>query len=191
MIWSRPKHPLPHPLYHAACIVALACLIQTTPPVAQPPQDVPDGPHRDVVVRACIGCHPITEVTRRHESRAKWASIVDDMVNEGAQMTDAEAEQIAIYLSVTFGKKVKINEASASVVAETFDIDDAIAAAIVKYRTDHGPFKVWTDLLKVPGIDKRRVEEQQVNLDFSSTAPQAPHVSSGTSSRWMSPSTTR
>jgi len=192
---------MPRRLISTASSIVLASLLsafearagsgQTSSSAVKPPQDFPAGPNRDVVVSACVGCHPVSDVTRHRESRTKWASIVDRMTGEGAQMTDAEAEQIVVYLSVTFGKKVKINEASASVVAETFDFDDKMAEAIVKYRTEHGPFKAWTDLLKVPGVDKRRVEEQSVNLDFSAGAPRASQISSGASRRWMSPRTTR
>jgi len=70
------------------------------------------------------------------------------------------------YLSVAFGKKIKINEATAADIANTFDIDEKLAGAIVKYRTDNGPFKEWKDLTKVKGLDPKRVEEQKDNLDF-------------------------
>ena len=53
------------------------------------------------------------------------------------------------------------------VVAETFDIDEDLAAAIVAYRRQTGPFKTWKDIAAVPGINSARVEEQKDNLDFS------------------------
>jgi len=184
---------MPRRLISTASSIVLASLLsafevraglgQTSSSAVKPPQDFPAGPNRDVVVSACMGCHPVSDVTRHRESRTKWAAIVDRMTGEGAQMTDAEEEQIVVYLSVILGKKVKINEASAGVVAETFDFDDTLAGAIVKYRTEHGPFKAWTDLLNVPGVDKSRIEEQKINLDFSSGPPEAPQRSSGASRR--------
>jgi competence protein ComEA len=150
------------------------------------PVDFPPGPNRDIVIKACTDCHPVSQITRRRESRVRWAQIVDRMAGEGAQMTDAESEKVVVYLSVVLGRRVRINEASAATIGETFDIDDQLAAAIVKYRTDKGPFKTWKDLLNVPGIDPGRVEEQKDNLDFGV----GPYFSSAISRRWISPSTT-
>ena len=150
------------------------------------PADFPPGPNRDIVIKACKDCHPVSQITRRRESRVRWAQIAERMVGEGAHMTDAEFEKVVVYLSVVLGKKVRINEASAATISETFDIDEHMAAAIVKYRSDKGPFKTWKDLLNVPGIDPQRIEEQKDNLDFAVLA----YFSSAISSRWMSPSTT-
>jgi competence ComEA-like helix-hairpin-helix protein len=155
----------------------LACLLATvagrtsigssqsaTPP---PPPEFPQGPNRDVVVKACKECHPIAQIIKHRESRARWSQIAEKMLGEGAQMTDDEFEKVVVYLSVVLGKKIKINDASAETIADTFDIEIELATAIVKYRTEKGPFKEWKDLLKVPGVDPQRIEEQKDNLDFS------------------------
>lgn len=155
----------------------LACLLATvagrasegssqsgTPP---PPPEFPQGPNRDVVVKACRECHPITQITKRRESRARWSQIAEEMLGEGAQMTDDEFEKVVVYLSVILGKKIRINEAPAEAIADTFDIEMELAEAIVKYRGGKGPFKEWKDLLIVAGLDPRRIEEQKDNLDFS------------------------
>ena len=97
------------------------------------------------------------------------------MIGEGANVNDADFETLVVYFSVVLGKKVKINDATSVVVAETFDIDEKLAAAIVAYRQQKGPFKSWKDIAAVPGINPKRVEEQKDNLDFS--------LSRGTSSR--------
>ena len=39
--------------------------------------------------------------------------------------------------------------------------------AIVRHRTERGPFKTWKEIAAVPGIDAKRVEEQKANLDFT------------------------
>jgi competence protein ComEA len=168
---TRDHHLVP--LVAALCLVsAIAGRAQTSQtPVPSPvaiPQDFPEGPNRDVVVRLCRDCHPVTQVTRRRESRFHWSGLVEQMMGEGANITNEDFELVVTYLSVALGKKVKINEASAKVIAETFDISDEEAAAIVKYRTEKGAFKDWKAIASVPGIDAKRIEEQQVNLDFSS-----------------------
>ena len=127
----------------------------------------PEGPGRDVAVRLCSDCHAIVDVTRHRESRARWGQIIERMIGEGAQINDADFDKLVTYFSVALGKKVKINEATAIVVAETFDIDEDLAAAIVAYRRQTGPFKTWKDIAAVPGVDSARVEEQKDNLDFS------------------------
>jgi len=40
------------------------------------------------------------------------------------------------------------------------------AEAIVKYRTDKGPFKTLEDLKKVPDLDFKKVEAQKDRLVF-------------------------
>ena len=135
---------------------------------SQPPAtDFPPGPNRDVVIKACKDCHPVTQITKRRESRARWSQISERMLGEGAQMSDDEFEKVVVYLSVVLGKKIRINTASADEISDGLDIDEQAAAAIVKFRGDKGPFKEWKDLLKVPGIDTKRVEELKDNFDFS------------------------
>ena len=118
-------------------------------------------------MRLCTDCHPVADVTRHRLSRAAWAAMLEKMIGEGAAIPDADYETLVSYLSVALGKKIKINDASAAVIAETFDFEPDVAAAIVKHRTEHGPFKTWKDVAAVPGIDAKRVEEQKDNLDFS------------------------
>ena len=158
-------------------IFTLVCLLATvagrasvgSPQSATPaPAEFPQGPNRDVVVKACKECHPIAQVTKHRESRARWSQIAEKMLGEGAQMTDDEFEKVVVYLSVVLGKRIKINEASVETIADAFDIEIELAAAIVKYRGEKGPFKEWKDLLNVPGVDPQRIEEQKDNLDFSS-----------------------
>ena len=147
----------------------------------------PALPGRDVAVRICLDCHPTSDIANRRESRFTWAVIVEEMIGEGAKINDKDFETVTAYLSVAFGRKVRINEASAKVIAETFDIAAEDADRIVRRRTERGPFKSWQEIAAVPGLDARRVEEQQANLDFTAglrlvpLAPAVP-VSSGAAS---------
>ena len=127
----------------------------------------PDLPGRDAVVRICLDCHASSDITGRRESRFRWAVIVDAMIGEGAKITDKDFDTLVSFLSVAFGKKIKINDASSKVVAETFDITPEDAEKIVKVRTARGPFKAWQEIAAIPGIDAIRIEEQKNNLDFT------------------------
>src|SRR5688572_4219662 len=119
----------------------------TTPAVqnasAKPPTTFPEGAGKDTAVRLCSDCHPIADVTRVRRSRAGWAKILEKMLGEGASIPDADYETLVVYFSTALGKKVKINEATADVIGETFDFELDAAAAIVKHRAAHGPFKTW------------------------------------------------
>lgn len=137
-----------------------------------PPQanaaDFPAGPGREIVSKACRECHMAADITRRRETRRRWSLILDQMAGQGAQIdTDEDWEKVLVYLSTTLGRKVRINTAPASLVAEVFDITEEQAAAIVKARTAKGGFKTWQEIAAVPGIDGKRIQEQQGNLDFS------------------------
>jgi hypothetical protein len=109
--------------------------------------------------------------------------IVEEMIGEGAKINDKDFETLASYLSVAFGKKVKINEATAEVIAETFDFSAEDADRILKHRTQHGPFKSWREIAAIPGIDARRIEEQQANLDFTAGLHHGRPVAARESSR--------
>lgn len=137
-----------------------------------PPQaaagDFPPGPGREIVAKACRECHMAQDIVRRRETRRRWSLILDQMAGQGAQInTDEDWEKALVYLSTTLGRRIRINTAPASLVAEVFDITEAQAAAIVKARTAKGGFKTWQEIAAVPGIDAKRVEEQRGNLDFS------------------------
>jgi hypothetical protein len=165
---------------HSAVVIAL-CLwcvaaVAATGRAAQPqasaatqvvPATYPPGQGRDVVIRVCKDCHAVTDINRRREFRQRWAGIVDAMTAHGASFDDADFEAMVSYLSVTFGRPIRINTASAAVIAEALDVTDELAAAIVKHRTAHGPFKDWEAVVAVPGVDAKRIEEQRVNLDFA------------------------
>ena len=131
------------------------------------PTTYPPGEGREVVMRVCRDCHMVTDITRRHEFRRRWGAIVETMAGHGASFDDAEFEAIVSYLSVTFGRPIKINTASAAVIAEALDVSDDLSAAIVTHRTTHGPFTDWEAVAAVPGVDPKRIKEQRVNFDFA------------------------
>lgn len=124
-----------------------------------------------MVVKLCTDCHPVGQIIRRRESRAKWNALIAQMISEGADINDENYDKVLTYLSVVLGKKVRINQADAVVIAETFDIDKDLAAAIVKYRSEKGPFKSWKDVAAVPGVDAELVEALKDNLDFDVSRP--------------------
>jgi competence protein ComEA len=129
-------------------------------------QSLPDGPGKAVTERMCKPCHGLDNVVRARRTEDKWAEVVDDMVSRGAKGTDDEVDQVIKYLSLHFGPKVNVNKASASDLKESLGISASDADAIVQYRTEKGTFKSIQDLMKVPGIDAKKIEGLQDRLEF-------------------------
>jgi len=129
-------------------------------------QTLPDGPGKAVTERMCKPCHGLDNVVRARRTEDKWAEVVDDMVSRGAKGTDDDIDQVIKYLSVHFGPKVNVNKAGASDLKESLGISASEADAIVQYRTENGTFKSIQDLLRVPGIDAKKVESFKDRVEF-------------------------
>jgi competence protein ComEA len=135
-----------------------------------PAQTLPEGPGKAVVERMCKGCHRLENVVKSRRTRDRWTDIVDDMVARGAKGTDNEADEVIDYLSTHFGPdavhKVNVNKASAPELTSALEISAADANTLVRYRSDHGSFKSIQDLMKVPGIDTKKIESNRNRLEF-------------------------
>jgi competence protein ComEA len=133
-------------------------------------QTLPEGPGKVVVERMCKGCHGLENVVRSRRTRDRWTEIVDDMVARGAKGTDSEADEVIEYLSTHFGadtdSKVNVNKAGASDLTSALEISAADANTIVRYRAAHGSFKSIQDLMKVPGIDAKKIESSRDRVEF-------------------------
>ena len=69
--------------------------------------ELPDGAGKQILNRACVSCHNLTEVTkfRGFYTRPQWRDIVQTMVDYGAAVNDKDAEVLTTYLTETLGKK--------------------------------------------------------------------------------------
>ena len=73
---------------------------QTQSPSAQP--SLPNGPGKEIVLRACVKCHSLKITTSKRASEDEWATSVNNMVNRGAVLSDDEVDQVIDYLSKNF-----------------------------------------------------------------------------------------
>lgn len=55
-------------------------------------------------VAACAACHPATIVTGKRFSEEKWSEVVDQMIDKGAKVSDADYDAIVGYLARTYGE---------------------------------------------------------------------------------------
>ena len=66
--------------------------------------DLPAGPDRDVVSRACQACHDLSMVVAATGlSREGWNATIDEMVGYGMRVTPEDRAKILDYLSDYLG----------------------------------------------------------------------------------------
>ena len=151
----------------AICIGLLAAACFALSP-ADDLKRLPDVPGKDVVVRICTKCHGPINIAKMRLSRDDWDDQVADMVERGAVATPKELATVVNYLAANFGPdaKVNVNDAALDELKSVLGLLSPEAVAIVAYRQAHGRFKVWRDLLKVAGVDAKKVEAKAARMAF-------------------------
>jgi competence protein ComEA len=81
---------------------ALASLLISATPVFA--QDLPDGPGKDITVKACTSCHDAEHFTGQKHTKEEWKSVVDTMIGYGAEINDEQSAAIVAYLTKNYGK---------------------------------------------------------------------------------------
>jgi competence protein ComEA len=121
---------------------------------------LPDVAGKDVVVRVCTKCHGSGNIAKKRLNRDDWDDQVADMVERGAKATPEELAAVVDYLTANFGPdaKVNVNDAPIDELKSVLGLSSPEAKAIVEYRQSQGKFKQWRDLLKVPGVDPKKIE---------------------------------
>src|SRR5690242_17504206 len=69
---------------------------------------LPEGPGKDAVVKVCLSCHGTGNFRKRRLTKDGWAEQVADMIERGAQVTDAQSASVLEYLAANFGTGSKI-----------------------------------------------------------------------------------
>jgi competence ComEA-like helix-hairpin-helix protein len=141
---------------------------------AQDPEgsaDLPEGPGKTAVMRLCAKCHGLEQFTAARHSKEEWDVLIDKMSEEGLEMSDQDYETVIGYLTKYLGKdapplKIRINTLTVAMLEERLGLSDKAAEAIVKHRTEHGPFKTWQDVAKVPGVEAKKIEAVKDLLQF-------------------------
>ena len=150
-----------------ACLAICAGMLSVPVKAA----DLPEGQGRDLILRACVGCHKAEEIGAYRFSKDEYHTIVLRMRDRGAQATPAELDIIADYLFEHFPKiedatKINVNKATAPEIAKGLALTPAEATAVVKYRERHGDFHAWGDLLTIYGVDGRKIEAAKDKISF-------------------------
>jgi len=93
-------------MYKAALLLALtgASLLATGAGAA----DLPAGPNRDIVARACGGCHDLDMVYEAAgQTREGWNGTIEEMTGYGMKVSPDERAQILEYLTSFLGPEAK------------------------------------------------------------------------------------
>lgn len=131
---------------------------------------LPDGPGKQVTIRVCGTCHSPERVAALHQTRRGWENTISKMVSLGATGTNDELTAVLNYLSKSFPPipvaPVNINKATPVEMEASLLLLKSEAAAVVRYRKQHGDFKSLDDLKKVPGLDFQKIEKHKDRIVF-------------------------
>jgi competence protein ComEA len=129
---------------------------------------LPDGPGKEAVAKVCTACHNTDSIRKQRLPREEWSDKMDDMVERGAKGTDAEMMAVLDYLTENFGKgsKMYVNTAPFGELKSVLGLTNDETNAVLEYRKQNGNFQQWKDLLKVAGLDPKKIEAKKDLLAF-------------------------
>lgn len=131
---------------------------------------LPDGPGKPVLEKLCLQCHDVAKSVSLRQDRNGWGQTMTKMIAMGMKGSDEEMQTVLDYLVEHFPPEalppININTARAIQIESRFSLKRSEAAALLKYRKEHGPFKTIDDLKNVPGIDFAKIEAKQDTIVF-------------------------
>ena len=133
--------------------------------------DLPEGPGRHILLRACVGCHQADSLGAYRHTRQEYQEIVYRMAERGAQASGKELDQIVEYMAKNFPKvedpnRLNMNQATAKEMEGRLGLPAKEAEAIVSYRERHGDFRAIGDLYVIYGVDGKRLEAVKDKISF-------------------------
>ena len=128
-------------------------------------QLLPDGPTKDKMLQLCVGCHELDLVVARRHTRTEWEGVIEDMIARGTKGSEQELEQVIEYLNKHLGK-VNVNTATSKELEEGLKISGQDAHAIKSWREQHGNFKSFEEVRKVPGLDAAKIGDKRGWMSF-------------------------
>ena len=132
--------------------------------------DIPAGAGKEATLKYCADCHSIEQAVSLRQGREQWAATMEKMAGMGADVPADSYNAILGYLAKTFGEdapvQIKVNKASAVDLESLLLLKRSESAAMIQYRTEHGDFKSFDDLRKVPGVDFKKIEAKKDLIVF-------------------------
>jgi competence protein ComEA len=128
-------------------------------------EGLPDGPGKEMTVKACGPCHEARRAASVRLTRDGWAAVIEGMMKRGAKVSDEEFPVILDYLSTHFlgqaAQPLNVNTATQIELESAGGLLRREAAAVIRYREKQGRFKSLDDLKKVPGLDFRKIDSRR------------------------------
>src|SRR5262245_28235557 len=147
-----------------AAVAAVAAAQESQTPRASG-EGLPDGPGKDVTVRACGTCHEGRRAASVRLTRDGWAAVIEDMQKRGAKVSAEDFPIVLDYLTTHFlgeaPQPLNLNTASQIDLEAAGGLLRSEAAAVIRYRDQHGRFKTLDDLKNVPGLDFKKIESRR------------------------------
>jgi cytochrome c-type biogenesis protein CcmH/NrfF len=88
----------------------IACSSSTPTTTSEPPSStISSAPSTStldgatLVQQRCTVCHSLSRIESSHHSATEWQTIVDSMIQRGAQLTPEEETAVLNYLAATYG----------------------------------------------------------------------------------------
>jgi competence protein ComEA len=129
-------------------------------------QSLPEGQGKELVEVICSSCHSTERIAAQHKTKPQWQDKVLEMLQEETDVTQPEKDKIVEYLAKTFPARINVNTAGAKEIETALELSPENAAAIVRYREQHGAFKTIEDLKKVPSVDAAKIEAKKDRLEL-------------------------
>ena len=113
----------------------------------------------------CGRCHTPDRITGTRKSGLEWQETIDKMILKGAQVGDSDYDVILAFLVRNFDR-VDINWVESGELVVALGLTPEEAEKIVAYRKEHGDFKDFESLAKVPGVDLTKLEAKKSTIKF-------------------------
>ncbi len=131
-------------------------------------KNLPAGEGKDAVVKVCLNCHGAGNFRQLRLNKDGWSDKVADMVEKGAEASDAETAAVIDYLVQYFGpdSRIYINTAPFQEIKAVLKLTAAETQAVVDFRQQNGAFHTVADLRKVPGVPPEKIDAQKDRIAF-------------------------
>jgi competence protein ComEA len=144
---------------------AVVLTARQTQPIVPSGEGMPDGPGKDVTVRSCGTCHETRRAASVRLTREGWAAVIESMRLRGAKISPEEFPVVLDYLTTHFlgaaPQPLNLNTAAQIDLESAGGLLRREAAAVIRYREQHGRFKSVDDLKKIPGLDFKKIERRR------------------------------
>jgi competence protein ComEA len=133
-------------------------------------QELPEGHGREQTMKLCAQCHELARSISPRQDRAGWSTTMTKMAAFGMKSSPEEYNLVLDYLVTTYPAedvpKVNVNTATAIELESGLTLRRSQAAALIKYRKEHGAFKTLDDLKKVPLLEPDKIDAKKDRIAF-------------------------